>query len=580
MPTMSGGGDHGTVIVPSFSNRGPHRTGSVPSASGQAGAAITEWKRQPEEAYRNDPALDFPHDGPQMDRTPTRSTAATLSPGWPHRMWRRTVINGTGVDGTGRRRRNRRRWNRQASTASGTRPTRHERRRFRARSSSLATTIGYALRMMPMTRQNRTLPVVLALFFVHSVSFAQLLPDALLNERQRSASDVLLPGSVDSIVPLEAPVDPRQYFLVPGDQLFLGIWGDRTETYRTVVTPDGHLVVPDLLAVDVRGLTLQEGAESVKRALAPLYPRDPIELHLLELGKFRVTVTGAVARPGLYETNGAERLSDLIEAAEGIRREASLRRIRVRPRNAAIADLAPTPAGARGVEVDLAGWYLNGDPDSNPHLRPGDVVEVPTRESYVEVGGAIGGATGILAEDLSVPLVEPNRPEELERVRIEWIPGDRISDVLALSGGLGDAASGRGLLVTKDGIRESIDLFDPADLERPVSAFSRLEVENSKRWVYVVGAVRSPGRYPYYPGLAPRDYVLLAGGETENGRTKDWQLVDTAGNSEDAMKAAYLEPGATLRVPERRSYWMGRILSPLSSAAALGISILILTNRR
>lgn len=409
-------------------------------------------------------------------------------------------------------------------------------------------------------------------------SLAQI-PELERAQRIRAANDLLGAGTDELRTALEAPVDPREYRIVPGDQLLLGIWGTTPESYRTVVTPDGHLVVPDLIAVDVHALTLEAAAESIRSVLAPLYPRARIELHLVELGSFRVAVTGAVARPGFYDTNGAERLSDIVEAAEGFRREASLRRIRIRSVERVGTAATNAEPEAPTTLLDHGRWYVAGDPAANPRLRPGDVVEVPLRESYVEVAGAVGGPPGIVVEEAEVPRTDASRPADPERVLVEWIPGDRIADVLAMAGGLSDAASGRGLLRVPGSEPRGVDLLDPEVLGTPVPAFTRLEVEHADRWIYVVGAVRTPGRYPYYAGLAPRDYVLLAGGETENGRTDGWKLIARDGTARQAERVAVLEPGATLRVPERRSYWITRVLTPLTSAAALAISIVVLVDR-
>ncbi|MCA9755424.1 MAG: SLBB domain-containing protein [Candidatus Eisenbacteria bacterium] len=438
--------------------------------------------------------------------------------------------------------------------------------------------------MMALSNRSRVtatgLTLALILCFVFHTSGLAQTSELVRAERLRAATQLLDTSSDTEDVSLEAPVDPDTYRLVPGDRLLVGIWGDRPESYRTVVTPDGHLVVPDLLAVDVRNLTLSAARDAARTALAPLYPRKPVELHLLGLGNFRVAVTGAVSKPGLYDLNGTQRLSDLLREAEGVRKEASLRRIRIRSNDEALVDLEPSTAMTHGREVDHASWYVNGDLDANPHLRPGDTVEVPTRESFVEVGGAVGGAPGILAEENDTPRLETNRPEEPDRIRVEWVRGDQIGDVLAMAGGLGNGASGTAILISADGTQTELDLFDPSDLAREVNAFSKLQVEEEDRWIYVVGAVRTPGRYPYVPGLSPREYVLLAGGETENGRSNGWQFEDPDGKSRNIDRVVLVEPGSTLRVPERRSYWISRVLAPLSSAAAITISVVALLDRR
>ncbi len=379
---------------------------------------------------------------------------------------------------------------------------------------------------------------------------------------------------------LEHPVDRSAYELVPGDVVLVGVWGPRPETFQTTVTPDGHLLIPDLLGIPAAGLTLEEAEEDVTRELRRLYPRESIRLHLLRLGAFRVAITGAVVSPGLYEVTGASRLSDLVALAGGFRAEAGFRQIRmVRPSKSLAANLSPDMRPEPQVqEIDHLDWLLHAGPDANPALGPGTRIDVPFREDYVEVGGALGGRIGEPMPEGGPIRASRDDLEPATWVRMEWKDGDNVGDLLAFAGGPGEASTGRAVLWEPDGDRRDLDLRNPVDLAEPLEPFTRIEVEHAERWVYVVGSVRVPGRYPYYAGLSAGDYVRSAGGESDTGRGSGWTVTLADGRTFDAGdQSTPVEPGAELRVPERRSVWLSRVLAPVTSAAALVISVVAIS---
>ena len=95
----------------------------------------------------------------------------------------------------------------------------------------------------------------------------------------------------------------------------------------------------------------------------------------------------------------------------------------------------------------------------------------------------------------------------------------------------------------------------------------------------VVGSVQIPGRYPYYPGFRARDYVSLAGGESELGRSSGWRLFLPDGEVTGAHDRSEVAPGSTIQVPEKRSRSLMNILGPLTTAVALALSAIALANQ-
>jgi len=405
--------------------------------------------------------------------------------------------------------------------------------------------------------------------------------------------------------PLETVIDPTKYRLFAGDQLHLGIWGEVPFTHIGLIQPEGDLMVPRFGPVRLQGLTLLEGEEAVRRALVRQYPNTRITLRLKRPAEFRVSVTGMVKRPGIYVLTGVDRLSAALVAAGGLRSGASIRLVRIgsagveetalidtTSRSAAWASTnpggprsgpathssAPAAAGppADGVTetyVDLLPWLLSGDTSANPFLEPGMRIDVPPQAEQVKVRGAVNGRPALEGAP-----AEPGAGSLDEAaLLVEFREGDTIGDALAQAGGLSDRASGTGLLRREGGSPEMINLRDHAVLARSLRAGDELEVATSARWVFVTGAVRAPGRFPYLPGLSAVDYVYLAGGPSDLGRSSGWKLTLPGGESVDAQTEGTVLPGSMVRVPNRRSYLLGSVLGPVSSAVALIVSLVAIS---
>lgn len=416
-------------------------------------------------------------------------------------------------------------------------------------------------------------------------SAAYLLPESL-----RRLQSELGPGqgtedlSYDGVPsPLERAVDSAVYRLIPGDRLHIGIWGENPRIHRIRVSPEGDLIIPDVGPVRVAGITLVEAETRVTSALRQFYRTETVTVRLLELGLYRIAVTGMVASPGMVELASMARLSDALEAAGGLLTGASLRRIVIRAiddTDTSAGGTAAEPGAVRSHdgarEVDLFRWFLDGDAGSNPLLAPGLAVYVPLRNEHVRVRGPVYTR---LIETEAKPRADqiPNRPPEEPESIVEWRQGDTVGRILAWQGGISERATGRAALLRQGSQPIHLDLSSEASLMTPLMPGDLLEVEYGNRWVYVVGSVRLPGRFPYFPGRTALDYVSMAGGATELGRATGWKRVLPEGRQRDLAMDMVMEPGSTIRVPERRTHTFASLLGPLSTATAVVISVIALT---
>jgi protein involved in polysaccharide export with SLBB domain len=200
---------------------------------------------------------------------------------------------------------------------------------------------------------------------------------------------------------LESNVDPRIYVVGPGDKLVLNLWGEMAESVPLEVTPEGTVLVPYIGEVMVGKLTLAQAKERIIDRVGYHYRGKNVSVTLSGVRRFRVFVTGAVQVPGTYTATAVDRVSMLVDLAGGFLPEASQRNIEVKR------------SDSTTVAADLLRFTIIGDLADNPFVQDGDVVAVPARIDSVGIFGAVS-AEGYY----------------------ELKEGDRISDLVALAGGL------------------------------------------------------------------------------------------------------------------------------------------------
>src|SRR5262245_6405965 len=163
--------------------------------------------------------------------------------------------------------------------------------------------------------------------------------------------------------------------LGPGDLLEISVfrWPD-IQNFRTRVTPAGTIGLPLLGAVRAAGLTETQLRDSIADGLRKGYMRDPqVSVFVAEYVSQQVSVTGAVARPGLFGLSREHRtVSDLISEAGGYDEHAG-GRVLLYPAKGNACDgtqRRPNPNGTAGVEpveIDTNEQYAA---NQNPFTLP------------------------------------------------------------------------------------------------------------------------------------------------------------------------------------------------------------------
>ncbi|MBI3112332.1 MAG: SLBB domain-containing protein [Ignavibacteriales bacterium] len=349
-------------------------------------------------------------------------------------------------------------------------------------------------------------------------------------------------------VPMEGAIDPHRYVLGPSDVLFVGLWGPVTASHTVTVTPEGTLIIPNVGEAQVLHAKLADAKKEITSMVKRRYPSSEVTVTLLRPRSFLVSLRGSVSKPGQYTATGADRVEKiLIEGAEAVypnttytipaikspdgtpySRESLRPPAILRPERFASAtstrNIRLIRKNGDTLRVDLMKFPTTGDDRFNPFLLDGDIILVPNR-NLGRNSVAISGAVNSIGE-------------------YEYVEGDRLTDVIALAGGLLSTADPANVILSRPGpggqileetaydMREIVagSTADPllrrgdrVLVKESSSVFNRFEV-------MVTGEVQFPGVYPISAGETRLTKVVQsAGGVTDRALLSGSVILRKAG---------------------------------------------------
>ncbi|MBM2839807.1 MAG: polysaccharide export protein [Bacteroidetes bacterium] len=182
---------------------------------------------------------------------------------------------------------------------------------------------------------------------------------------------------VPATIPLNRPtVAQLNAPIAVGDSIAFSVWGYPEFTTRTLVRPQGFIIVPVVGELMVVGYTKEEFLRVLRQKLGE-YIQGDLKLTIeISSPVPRITVLGTVNRQGSFPASVEMPLLEVLSAAGGWTELSDLRYIK-------ITRQATTPLDRALTEVDLTQYLDSGNIRGIPVVRPGDIVYVPKRENFV-----------------------------------------------------------------------------------------------------------------------------------------------------------------------------------------------------
>lgn len=154
---------------------------------------------------------------------------------------------------------------------------------------------------------------------------------------------------------------PAEYRIGVGDKLNVRVFQVEDLSFEElVVDTSGNIQMPLIGAVRGAGQTAGDMASDIAGRLAAQYLRNPqVTVTVKEAASQKITIDGAVTKPGVYEMRGATSLLQAVAMAEGPTRVADLTKVAVfrsieGRRSVALFDLAAIRQG-RATDPQVLG---------------------------------------------------------------------------------------------------------------------------------------------------------------------------------------------------------------------------------
>jgi polysaccharide export outer membrane protein len=162
------------------------------------------------------------------------------------------------------------------------------------------------------------------------------------------------------------------------------------------VSEDGRVTLPLIGEVSVDNLTQSEVEKKLIKLLGEKYVIDPqVTVFILEYKSKRVSILGAVEKPGPYELLGRQTVMSVISQAGGMTRDAGNEIIVIRQ----LADGTST-----SIRISIDDLFVKGEARLNIPLEPNDIVNIPVdKVVLIYVFGQVKNPGALQVKRSSIP---------------------------------------------------------------------------------------------------------------------------------------------------------------------------------
>ena len=308
---------------------------------------------------------------------------------------------------------------------------------------------------------------------------------------------------------------PTDYTLDTGDVIAVVVLRHEQFSGEYTVPPDGNVVFPGVGNLQVRGLTLQGLADTLRERLSQRLRNPEVFVSLKQARPQLVFVEGQLNRPGAYSIQPSWRVADAVAAAEGLK---------ILPERT----VATLIRGEQTMPIDLPAILHRGDQRTNYLLQPGDLLSVQQKPAI---------RVAILGE------VKRSGNYDLDA-------GMRALQAIAQAEGVTEFAALKRAFIDRRGEIIPFDLYrasvqgDTSERNNPPLHDGDVIVvpQNLQRYA-IVGQVVRPGYYPIPEGkpFLLSDAIAQAGGMTPRAITSTVTILRMERDALTRLRVPYLQ---------------------------------------
>ena len=203
----------------------------------------------------------------------------------------------------------------------------------------------------------------------------------------------------------------RDYKIGPEDLLEISVFEEEKLNKTVRVSSQGNISLPLLGTIRVKGLTASELEKEVRELLAEKYLQNPnVSVFIKEYRSQRITVIGAVDKPGPYDVTGQKTILAVLGMAGGLKEGAGSLLFLIRPSQGEGGSSGEgVSSGERETGeiklstfvIDLEELLVKGDLRLNLLVMHGDVINVPV-SGKIFVGGEVKSPGGFALQGKKV----------------------------------------------------------------------------------------------------------------------------------------------------------------------------------
>lgn len=257
------------------------------------------------------------------------------------------------------------------------------------------------------------------------------------------------------------------YMVGLGDNFLILLTGTQKKSFNTQVQSDGNIVFPELGLISVFGKPLAEVKSSIQTLIDESYVGVQAYVTLTKISPKKISIVGAVKKPGVYLVSPFTSVSGALAYANGVQGNASLRNI-----------ILNRSSGEK-IEYDLYDLLVFGTRTKDVMLQAGDTIFVPATSNLIKITG------------------EVNRPGIYE-----YTPDEKLENIISFALGFSGNANLEKISYDFFNVEElAIETRETNNLQEKIKGITQIDVFpigfDEERDILVTGPIENPGFYKF-----------------------------------------------------------------------------------